>query len=84
MGFENKPENVRKAMLDGNTEALRAMQAKGKSHRVQMNDFRAAEQQQQLAEQKAEIARDLEEANKLHNLSPEGDVRPPDDMIPLP
>lgn len=75
MGIE-KPGNVRKAMLDGDAAALRAMQAKSVSHRVQTRDFKKAANEQDLQEHLANQA-------KIYRLDENGDVLPPDEIVPL-
>jgi len=77
MGKMERPDYVRKAIVENDHEALSEMGKKGgpigTSHRVQLNDFR-----------KAEFREGAAENAELSPLSEDGDVLPPEPKITEP
>lgn len=69
---KEKPPEVRKAQLAGDKEALSRLGAIGASHRIQLEDLRAAEAERRMIK---------EDKEKLYSLSPEGDVLPPEPPV---
>lgn len=70
MSFE-KPEDVRKAQLQGKTEALRAMGAKGGINAGLLN----ADRKQQ---QEKDLDTFLMRQGQIYQVNDEGDILPPD------
>ncbi len=78
MGKMERPDFVRKAIIEGDRETLSALGKKGAevslSHRQQREDLRKALK----AEEAVRVARERAE---LETISPDGDVLPPDPKV---
>lgn len=76
MRTEGMPRQVRKAQIEGNHEALRAMGKKGGKQAAENRSVENAERAEELEKLRIAIA-------KIYSLSPDGEILPPEEDITI-